>query len=51
MREMWRNARVEYEAKYTAERNYKMLIAVYRQASQEVREPLKSHRKVLRVAD
>jgi glycosyltransferase involved in cell wall biosynthesis len=52
MRAMGRNARAEYEAKYTAERNYKMLIDVYQQAIQEAREPLKSHdRKVLRVAD
>jgi len=52
MREMGRNARVEYEAKYTAERNYKMLTDVYRQAILKSRESLKSqHRKVLRVVD
>ena len=30
----WRphNARKEYEAKYTAERNYELLMAIYRQA-------------------
>lgn len=32
MRDMGRNARAEYEAKYTAERNYEMLMDVYRQA-------------------
>jgi glycosyltransferase involved in cell wall biosynthesis len=52
MRVMGRNARVEYEAKYTAERNYKMLIGVYQQAIQEARKPLTSHyRKALRVGD
>jgi glycosyltransferase involved in cell wall biosynthesis len=38
VREMGRNARAEYEAKYTAERNYKMLIDVYQQAIQEARD-------------
>jgi glycosyltransferase involved in cell wall biosynthesis len=52
MREMGRNARAEYEAKYTAEHNYKMLMDVYRRATQEAREPLTSRDgKVLRVAD
>jgi glycosyltransferase involved in cell wall biosynthesis len=39
MRDMGRNARMEYETKYTAERNYKMLIDVYQQAIQEARKP------------
>jgi glycosyltransferase involved in cell wall biosynthesis len=52
MREMGRNARAEYEAKYTAERNYKMLIDVYQQAIQEARRPLTSYdRKAFHVAD
>jgi glycosyltransferase involved in cell wall biosynthesis len=52
MREMGRNARMEYEAKYTPERNYKILIEVYRQAMQEARKPLRSYdRKLLRFAD
>jgi len=49
---MGRNARAEYEAKYTAERNYKMLIDVYQQAIQEARRPLTSYdRKAFHVAD
>jgi glycosyltransferase involved in cell wall biosynthesis len=36
MSDLGRNARAEYEAKYTAERNYKMLIDIYQQAIQEV---------------
>jgi glycosyltransferase involved in cell wall biosynthesis len=32
MEEMGRAARKEYEAKYTAERNYGMLMDIYRQA-------------------
>ena len=32
MEEMGRNARAEYEAKYTAERNCEMLMGIYRQA-------------------
>jgi glycosyltransferase involved in cell wall biosynthesis len=32
LREMRVNARREFEEKYTAERNYKMLIAIYEQA-------------------
>ncbi|PYV70180.1 MAG: glycosyl transferase family 1 [Acidobacteria bacterium] len=38
MREMGQNARAEYEAKYTPERNYKMLMNVYEQATQEARK-------------
>ena len=38
MREMGQNALAEYEAKYTAERNYKMLMEVYQQAIQEARK-------------
>jgi glycosyltransferase involved in cell wall biosynthesis len=44
MREMGANARAEYEAKYTAERNYKMLMDVYQQAIQESR---KCHQRLL----
>jgi glycosyltransferase involved in cell wall biosynthesis len=52
MRKMGQNARAEYEAKYTAERNYKMLIDVYQQAIVEARQPLMSRDpKVLGVAD
>jgi glycosyltransferase involved in cell wall biosynthesis len=40
MRDMGRNARSEYETKYTAERNYTMLVDVYQQAIQEARKPL-----------
>ena len=48
---MGRNARMEYEAKYTPERNYKILMEVYQQAMHEARKPLRSHdRKVLRFA-
>src|ERR1700678_1719323 len=43
MLEMGRHARAEYEAKYTAERNYGMLTNVYRQAMQEARKPLKHY--------
>ena len=43
LREMGRNARAEYEAKYTAERNYKMLIEVYDQVIQKERRPLTHH--------
>jgi len=32
MREMGINARREYEAKYTAERNYKLLMEIYKKA-------------------
>lgn len=35
MLEMGRNARAEYEAKYTPERNYEMLIAIYEEAIAE----------------
>ena len=31
---------MEYEAKYTAERNYNMLLGVYQQVMQEARKPL-----------
>jgi glycosyltransferase involved in cell wall biosynthesis len=52
MRDMGRTARAEYEAKYTADRNYKILLNVYHQAIQEARKPLPSDfRKVFRVAD
>ena len=52
MRKMGQNARAEYEANYTAERNYKMLIDVYQQAIVEARQPLMSRDpKVLGVAD
>jgi glycosyltransferase involved in cell wall biosynthesis len=52
MFELGRNARMEYEAKYTQERNYKILMEVYQQAMHEVRKPLRSYdRKVLRFAD
>jgi glycosyltransferase involved in cell wall biosynthesis len=52
MLEMGRNARMEYEANYTPERNYKILMEVYQQAMQEARKPLKPYdRKVLRFAD
>jgi glycosyltransferase involved in cell wall biosynthesis len=40
IRDMGRNARTEYEAKYTAERNYKMLLEVYQKVVQEARQPL-----------
>jgi glycosyltransferase involved in cell wall biosynthesis len=39
MRTMGLNARAEYEAKYTAERNYQILMEVYQQAMQEARKP------------
>jgi glycosyltransferase involved in cell wall biosynthesis len=32
MEEMGRAARAEYEAKYTAERNYQMLMDIYKRA-------------------
>jgi glycosyltransferase involved in cell wall biosynthesis len=52
MRHMGRNARAVYEEKYTAERNYKLLMDIYLQAMHEVPTPMPSHdRKVLRVAD
>jgi glycosyltransferase involved in cell wall biosynthesis len=52
IRDMGRNARAEYEAKYTAERNYKMLLEVYQQVMQEARQPLTVPRcKVSRVAN
>ena len=52
MLEMGRNARMKYEANYTPERNYKILMEVYQQAMQEARKPLKPYdRKVLRFAD
>ena len=52
LREMGRNARAEYDVKYTAESNYAMLMDVYRNAIQEARKPLTSHdRKALLVAD
>jgi glycosyltransferase involved in cell wall biosynthesis len=52
MREMGQNALAEFEAKYTAERNYEMLMDIYRQAIQEARKPLTSHdRRTLGVAD
>ena len=35
--EMGRNARTEYEVKYTAERNYEMLMDIYQQAIEENR--------------
>jgi glycosyltransferase involved in cell wall biosynthesis len=40
MLDMGRNASAEYEAKYTAERNYNVLLDVYRQAIQEAQKPL-----------
>jgi hypothetical protein len=43
MLEMGRNARARYEAKYTAEHNYKMLMEVYQQAIEEARRPLTSY--------
>ena len=52
MLEMGWNARAEYEAKYTAKRNYKMLMEVYQRTVQEARKPLTSYdRNVLHVAD
>ncbi len=52
MREMGRNARAEYAAKYTAERNYKMLWDIYQQVIQGARKSLPPHNgKLLRVAD
>lgn len=38
MEEMGRQARAEYEAKYTAQRNYELLMEVYRSAFQAVQE-------------
>lgn len=29
---MWRQTRLEYETKYTTERNYEMLVDIYQQA-------------------
>ena len=43
LREMGRNARAEHEAKYTAERNYNMLMEVYDQVIQKERKPLTYH--------
>jgi glycosyltransferase involved in cell wall biosynthesis len=40
IRDMGRNARTEHETKYTAERNYKMLLSIYQQVIQEARKPL-----------
>jgi glycosyltransferase involved in cell wall biosynthesis len=52
MHEMGRKARAEYDAKYTAERSYKMLMHVYQRAIQKARKPLTSqYRKALRVAN
>ena len=52
MRTMGRNARAEYDAKYTAERNYNLLLAIYEQVIQEAREPLASDaRRACHVAD
>ena len=34
MEEMGRNARIEYEAKYTAERNYELLMEINRRVTQ-----------------
>jgi glycosyltransferase involved in cell wall biosynthesis len=50
--EMGRNARAEYEAKYTAERNYKMLLDIYQQVIQGARKSLPPYNgELLRVAD
>ena len=38
MTEMGKNARKEYELRYTAERNYEMLMQVYHLATQRARE-------------
>jgi glycosyltransferase involved in cell wall biosynthesis len=50
MREMGRNARAEYQAKYTAERNYQMLSNIYQSVLSATADesssnllPLKSH--------
>jgi glycosyltransferase involved in cell wall biosynthesis len=52
MLEMGRNARAEFETKYSAERNYKILGEVYQEAMQEARKPLTSNdRKVLRISN
>jgi glycosyltransferase involved in cell wall biosynthesis len=51
MRDMGRNARAEYEAKYTADRNYKMLLNVYQRTIKDARRPLTSDPEPLRVAD
>ena len=52
MSDMGRNARAEYEAKFTADRNYKLLLGVYHRAMQESRTPLTSNRReALRVTD
>jgi glycosyltransferase involved in cell wall biosynthesis len=52
MRDIGRNARAEYEAKFTADCNYNMLLSVYQQAIQQARKPLQSdYQEVLRVAD
>jgi len=44
MEEMGRNARIEYETKYTAERNYHMLMEVYQRAISGTRHVLNVHR-------
>jgi glycosyltransferase involved in cell wall biosynthesis len=52
MRVMGRNARAEYEAKYTAERNYNMLLAIYQRVIQETQESRAfDTRRGLRVAN
>jgi glycosyltransferase involved in cell wall biosynthesis len=52
MLEMGRNARAEYEAKYTAERNYKMLLDIYQQVIQGARKSLPPYNEeLLRVTD
>jgi glycosyltransferase involved in cell wall biosynthesis len=52
MREMGRNARAEYEAKYTADRNYKMLRDIYQRVIQGARKSMPPHNgKLLRVVD
>jgi glycosyltransferase involved in cell wall biosynthesis len=52
MREMGRNARAEYEAKYTADHNYKMLRDIYQQVIQGAQKSMPPHNgKLLRLAD
>ena len=52
MREMGRNARAEYETKYTAERNYKILLGIYEQVIEGARTPLPLYdRNLLRGTD
>ncbi|PYV69618.1 MAG: glycosyl transferase family 1 [Acidobacteria bacterium] len=43
MREMGRNARAEFEAKYTAELNYTMLFGIYQQAISGITQPANEH--------